>query len=126
MTYLRFLTTFAIASALLGCGSGDQPKANKDLAIREIPLPDVGDVVHNLNCSAKPRRKLSAREICEIAVFKSRCIGLDDCYVSCLSSPEGVLVGGGCPHICTLGLHPGPPFPPAISSCASVSGKSGL
>ena len=129
MTHLRLAVLLVIALAQLGCGSQENPGASKSASAQSFPEPsppDVGNVTQNLNCAAKPRRNLSPRELCEIEAFKSRCTSLDDCYVSCLSSPQGVLVGGGCGHVCTLGLHAGAPYPTAVSACASVPGNSGL
>lgn len=108
------------------CTQETTPTPLSRVAIQEPPPPDVGDISRFLNCSAEPRRDLSARERCEIAAFKARCNALDDCYVSCLSSPAGVFVGGGCGHVCTFGPHPGAPHPAAVDACASESGESGL
>ena len=124
MTHLGLALVLLIALAQLGCDSHETPIAGTSVELP--PPPDVGDVTHNLSCSAKPRRNLSFREKCEIDAYKSRCSALDDCYVSCLSSPEGVLVGGGCAHVCTFGLHLGAPHPETLSACASVPGESGL
>jgi hypothetical protein len=90
------------------------------------PPPDIGDINLFLNCSAKPRRELSARETCEVAAFSSRCTVLDDCYVSCISSPSGSFVGGRCAHVCTRGPHQGAPPPEALADCASLAGRSGV
>jgi hypothetical protein len=88
--------------------------------------PDVGDIGQFHNCTAQPRRELSAREACEVVAFRSRCTALDDCYVSCISSPAGSFVGGRCAHVCTMGPHQGAPPPKALASCATVAGRSGV
>jgi len=88
--------------------------------------PDVGDIGEFHNCTAKPRRELSAREACEVAAFRSRCTALDDCYVSCIGSPAGSFGGGRCAHVCTMGPHHGAPPPDALAACATVAGRSGV
>ncbi len=131
MAHLRLLIALS-ATLLLSLGCTPEP-ASSQVSLATVqappsppPPPDVGDVAHFLNCSAEPRRALSARERCEIAAFKARCTALDDCYVSCLSSPAGVFTGGGCGHVCTLGLHTGAPRPAAVDACESMPGESGL
>jgi len=131
MAHLRLLIVLtATLLLLLGCAPEPAPSQVSPAAVHAPPPPppppDVGDVSHFLNCSAEPRRALSSRERCEIAAFKARCTALDDCYVTCLSSPAGVFTGGGCGHVCTLGLHPGAPHPAAIEACESMPGESGL
>jgi hypothetical protein len=90
------------------------------------PPPDVGDIGRFLACSAPPRRQLSPRERCEVQAFRARCTALDDCYVSCISSPGGSFVGGRCAHVCTMGPHQGAPHPAAISQCSTFPGRSGI
>jgi hypothetical protein len=131
MAPLRLLIALlAIPLLLLGCSPEPAPSQASSTTLQAPssppPPPDVGDVSRFLNCSAEPRRALSPRERCEIVAFKARCTTLDDCYVSCLNSPAGVFTGGGCGHVCTLGLHPGAPHPTAVDACKNVPGESGL
>lgn len=88
--------------------------------------PDVGEIDRYLACSATPRRELSLRERCEIEAFKARCSALDDCYVSCISSPDGSFTGGRCAHVCTFGPHRGAPHPAGIDQCEDQPGRSGI
>lgn len=125
MSSVRLLAVLLATLLSLGCAQETAPQVSPS-AVHVSPPPDVGDVTHFRNCSAKPRRALSPRERCEIAAFKARCTARDDCYVSCLSSPAGVLVGGGCAHVCTSELPRGAPDPAAVEACSSVSGVSGL
>lgn len=127
MPRMRFLTALSMALFFTaGCAQETAPSPVSRVDDRALLPPDVGDVSRFLNCSAGPRRDLSPRERCEIAAFKARCNVLDDCYVSCLSSPAGVFVGGGCGHVCTHGPHPGAPDPAAVDACESEPGLSGL
>ena len=109
-----------------GCAEDTAPAPVSRAEVQIPPPPDVGDISRFRDCAAEPRRDLSPRERCEIAAFKARCNALDDCYVSCLSSPAGVFTGGGCGHICTFGPHPGAPYPAGMDACASEPGESGL
>ena len=95
---------------------------------RQTPPPrfDIGEIGRFQACSAEPRRTLSARERCEIAAFRARCTALDDCYVTCISSPDGFHMGGRCAHICTMGPHRGAPHPPRLGACDSLPGSSGI
>lgn len=127
MALMRFpaalLTTLMLVA---GCAQETTPAPVSQVNIQELAPPDVGDISRFLDCAAEPRRDLSPRERCEIAAFKARCNALDDCYVSCLSSPAGVFTGGGCGHVCTFGPHPGAPYPAAVDACATEPGESGL
>jgi hypothetical protein len=126
MKLIRAVTVqLAIAALLVGCGRESAQVVGR-VDFKEPPPPDVGDVSHFLNCSARPRRELSPRERCEIGAFKSRCSINDDCYVSCISSPDGVLIGGACEHACGLGAQAGTAAPAALAACQSLPGASGL
>lgn len=129
MRAVVFAFTLAALSLLCACGGPDvdvsAPKATT--ALPPPPPPrDVGDIGHFLGCEAKPRRDLSPRERCEIEAFRARCTALDDCYVSCISSPDGVSTGGRCAHVCTMGPHRGAPHPPAVQKCETLPGPSGI
>lgn len=126
MALMRLPVILLTLLLMAGCTQETAPEPVSRVNIQEPLPPDVGDISRFLNCSAEPRRDLSARERCEIVAFKARCNALDDCYVSCLSSPTGVFTGGGCGHVCTFGPHPGAPYPAAVDACASEAGESGL
>ena len=121
MKHLLLLISLLLVAA---CSPASSTAPDKTVSIP--PPPDIGDIDRFLNCSAKPRRELSARETCEVAAFRSRCTVLDDCYVSCISSPSGSFVGGRCAHVCTRGPHRGAPPPEALADCASLAGRSGV
>jgi len=123
MTF-RVLYIFAIFAALVGCGidsKSPSTTASQSAPPPPPPPPDVGDIGQFHSCKAKPRRPLSAREQCQIAKLTARCSAADDCLVSCISSPQGYQVGGGCSHVCFYGPHPGEPRPPEWSECDSLS-----
>lgn len=61
---------------------------------------DYGPIEEHLNCEAKPRRKLDVGEQCAIELLKKNCTRAADCMVTCISSPDGDQVGGGCFHVC--------------------------
>lgn len=127
MQKMRFAAILSAVFLLAaGCAQEAAPVPVSRADIQIPPPPDVGEISRFLDCAAEPRRDLSSRERCEIAAFKARCNALDDCYVSCLSSPAGVFVGGGCGHVCTRGPHPGGPYPAGVDACASEPGASGL
>lgn len=126
MALMRLPVILLTLLLMAGYTQETAPSPVSQVDVQAPPPPDVGDISRFLNCSAEPRRDLSARERCEIAAFKARCNALDDCYVSCLSSPAGVFIGGGCGHVCTFGPHPGAPYPAAVDACASEPGESGL
>lgn len=46
---------------------------------------------------------LSDEEICALELIKERCGNLDQCFVDCYTSGEGIDVGGGCAHLCNYG-----------------------
>jgi len=101
--------SLAVCSLVVACGDGELDATGQASVAATVPPPppppDVGQIGQFLACSAKPRRELSARERCEVEAFRSRCTALDDCYVSCINSPDGVRGGGRCAHVCTFGPH---------------------
>ena len=126
MRPFRLAAVLVLTLTLLGCNRAIEPSETVLPSVYVPPPPDRGDVGRFLNCTAEPRRALSQRELCEVAAFRARCTALDDCYVSCISSPMGVFSGGGCGHVCTFGLHPGAPHPDGVDACKAVPGDSGL
>lgn len=111
-----------------GCGvAPDAPSSPELPKLTAAPPPpprppDVGDIGQFQSCKAKPRRNLSAREQCQIEKLADRCTPADDCLVSCITSPQGHQVGGGCSHVCFFGLHRGEPKPPGWSECDALAG----
>ena len=103
------------ALSFIGCSAEDE-KADKD-SVEFIEPPDVGDVMHFNGCSATPRRALTEFETCQIKAYSERCNPEDDCFVSCISSPDSPEVGGGCAHVCSLPLHKGGEPPPGLKAC---------
>jgi len=93
---------------------------------REISIepPDVGGVDKFLSCRAIPRREISAREECQIEKLSARCTVADDCLVSCITSPQGHKVGGGCEHVCFYGLHPEESKPPGWGECDALASET--
>lgn len=81
------------------------------------PPPDVGTLTQFKSCSIALKRTINESEKCQIEKLSARCLPADDCMVQCLSSPDGVKVGGGCEHVCFSGLHTRPPSPPKWSEC---------
>ena len=120
-----FKISLLLAILLLACSCSQQP-ADTVVPPPPPPPPDVGDIGSYLHCSAQPKRTLSEREQCEVAAFKSRCTKLDDCYVSCIASPDGSFSGGRCAHTCTFGPHRGAEPPKSLASCATLPGRSGM
>lgn len=116
-----FVALFAL---LAGCGmSSNTPPSAKVLeAVLPPPPPDVGGINQFHSCEAKPRRNLSSREQCQIAKLTARCTAADDCLVSCITSPQGYQVGGGCSHVCFFGPHPGEPKPAGWTECDASKG----
>ena len=99
------------------------PPSVASLRVDAPPPPDVGDVGRFLSCNAKPRRTITDREHCELKALIAECTKTSDCYVSCISSPDGPNVGGGCEHVCGH-ARPGPR--PDTSACDYLPGASGF
>jgi hypothetical protein len=89
----------------------------------ELPLTpgrrgfDFGDLDYFQNCTAKPRRDLSARDQCLIRKLSSDCTEAADCLVTCIASPDGHRIGGECDHVCFRGRLPLSTRPPAADAC---------
>ena len=99
------------------------PTATSSRSVEVPPPPDVGEVSRFLGCSAKPRRAVTERERCELKALAAECTATADCYTSCISSPDGVSVGGGCEHVCGI-AQPG--SRPDTSACTNLPGLSGF
>lgn len=89
--------------AMSGCGRGNLSAGAETATSQEAqppPPPDVGDIAHFHGCAELPRRKLSAYEDCLAGRLKKQCTPAADCVLTCLASPHGHRVGGGCDHVC--------------------------
>lgn len=89
--------------AASGCGRGNLPSESNPAASLDAQPPppaDVGDVAHFHSCTTLPQRKLSAYEDCLVDRLKNQCTPAADCVLTCLASPHGHSVGGGCDHVC--------------------------
>jgi hypothetical protein len=115
--FIACLLIAATTVLLVGCVPHDGQSASGHSAISVPPPPVVGDLNQFGSCSAKPERTLTDSEKCQIEKLTSRCLPADDCMVQCISSRDGIKVGGGCEHVCFSGLHARPPFPPEWSKC---------
>ncbi|WP_157476208.1 hypothetical protein [Lysobacter sp. Root690] len=102
----RIVGTLLLAGLTLaagGCGAGNLPPATGPVASHEAqppPPPDTGDIAHFHGCTTLPRRELSAYEDCLVGRLKNQCTPAADCVLTCLASPHGHSVGGGCDHVC--------------------------
>lgn len=89
--------------AVSGCDRGNLPSAVEPATSHEAqppPSPDVGDIAHFHDCKKLPQRKLSVFEECLVGRLKNQCTAAADCVLTCLASPDGHSVGGGCDHVC--------------------------
>ena len=121
---MQLLRLVLVILALLSstCDRPEQPAVASPLVSIPAP-PDTGEVSRYLSCKAEPRRQLTPRERCELEVLASKCTNSADCYVSCISSPDGPTVGGGCEHVCAS-AQPEPL--PDTSGCDNLPGVSGF
>lgn len=117
MKKLCTLAGALIAIFVLSPGCTKGPHDDLNVAGVVPPPPDVGTVTRFKSCSIDLRRTVNESEKCQIEKLSARCLPADDCMVQCLSSPDGVKVGGGCEHVCFSGLHIRPPSPPKWSEC---------
>ena len=106
--HFRWFLQAALILLLSSCASGRSNSnvddvlravARGDAAVDPIRL-DLGDVEHFHACSAKPRRSLSPSERCIIDTYRKRCGRAEDCYVTCLSSPDSTKSPESCPQAC--------------------------
>ena len=116
------LSCIALVLFLAACDR-TAPPVTSSRSVEVPPPPDVGDVGRFLGCRAEPRRALTERERCELKALASECTATADCYTSCISSPDGTSVGGGCEHVCSS-VQPG--NRPDTSACNNVPGVSGF
>ena len=116
------LLYLSLALLLCACERTPSPPAASN-AVNFPPPPDVGEVSRFLVCRATPRRVLTDRERCELKALSQSCTPTNDCYVSCITSPAGSQIGGGCEHVCGI-VRPG--SRPDTSHCNTLPGNSGF
>ena len=121
----RLLVVAVAVFLLWGCAAAQDSHAGTGPVTLVSGPPDVGQVDRFLECSAKPRRELSPREQCEMEALRARCTPHNDCYVSCIASPHGTVVGGGCAHVCGLPAQGGLQ-PAAFEECKNLPGRSAV
>jgi len=113
---MRAVVASAIAAILLSACSAALPPAPQAQASAPAP-PRVGDVAHFHDCKANPIPS-TLPELCVVGELKKQCTPAADCLLSCLASPDGQSVGGGCDHVCFSGLHRASERPvAAFSAC---------
>ncbi|BCT93648.1 hypothetical protein LYSHEL_26740 [Lysobacter helvus] len=100
---LRFarIALALMLATLAGCGGQGTPPSDAPDAAHVPPPPDVGDIAHYNGCKSLPTRALSPYETCLVDRLKAAaCTPAADCVLTCLASPDGTEVGGGCDHVC--------------------------
>ena len=119
---LASIVCLLLALTLGVCDAPVADPSNSQGAIEATGLPvlDVGDVDNFNSCNATPRRPLSAQDVCKLEILVKHCTPAADCLVSCISSPDGRQVGGGCEHVCFRGPHDWSERPQSIDKCDSL------
>ena len=130
---LRF--TAILAASLLASCTADKPSQMEGSAVEPQPAPpssshqeqpppppppplwDFGDLDNFGSCKAEPRRVLSSKEKCQIEKLREDCTPAADCLVTCLSSPDGIKIGGKCDHVCFYPRHPWESRPKVMDEC---------
>jgi len=112
------LLCLAALSVMGAAGAGEPVGKSESRDLRNL---DLGDVEHFNSCRALARRVLSDRERCEVEQLALRCTPADDCLVTCISSPDGHLVGGGCAHVCFSNLHKVEEPPESMYKCDGLN-----
>ena len=92
---IAIVTTLVV---LIGC-SERAPDQAIDAFLTPPPPPQVGDVSNFHHCSANPS-PTSSSEACLVERLKAECTAATDCLLTCMASPDGRRVGGGCEHVC--------------------------
>ncbi|MEE9343619.1 MAG: hypothetical protein V3V12_08315 [Gammaproteobacteria bacterium] len=67
--------------------------------------------------------KHTNEEICALELIKERCGELDQCFVDCYTSGEGVDIAGGCAHICNYGWRIDWQSPKGTKECYGEPGE---
>jgi hypothetical protein len=114
---------YLVLAMLSGChhdALGPEATAQSSAVAAKSFSRDFGEVGQYNSCAAVPRRPLSAQEHCQIEAYRSSCTKTNDCFVSCIASPDGYRVGGGCHHICGVN-----PEPPDLTPCAELANGGG-
>ena len=118
----------ALALIILTAGCAGHPPSSHDQIsklesttyIADPIQLDYGPIDRFNNCKAAPRRELSGEEQCMLAVLVADCTKKNDCFVSCMSSPHGHTVSGGCYHVCGL---PSADTEPNLVNCYTSPAK---
>jgi hypothetical protein len=118
-----FWTVLVLTAFLSACDSRNEGKKTSNVVA--IEAPDVGKIDNFLSCKVGARRSLSAKEECQIKKLSTRCSVADDCLVSCISSPDGSKVGGGCEHVCYQALQAEKNSPLSLKECDALSEGDG-
>lgn len=118
----RALALTALIALAPGCGepSVTQPLPSDVLEQTAPPLPlppQVGDIDTFHACKALPERPLSRQEQCLVSKLRGHCTPAADCVLTCLASPDGPRVGGGCDHVCFGYYHAWADRPKAMDEC---------
>ena len=81
--------------------TGKAPEQSITSAQHFPPPPDVGDIGHFHQCRQRPQHELNPYQSCLAArLGAAQCTPAVDCVLTCLASPDGRNVGGGCDHVC--------------------------
>jgi hypothetical protein len=121
----RIIAFAVVLVALVGCGEKDT-SSNAETAISDAPErapPDVGDITHFHGCTALPTREVSPYEACLVDRLRAECTPAADCVLTCMASPNGIEVGGGCDHVC-FGYnvhHQWEERPKAMDECRDIA-----
>ena len=104
---MRFIVIAIFLSLSFGCSGPRDAVDIQDVKVEPSsnaipPPPDVGNVAVFASCLTQPQRELNNIEKCQIEALKSSCSKKADCYVTCIGSPDGTKVGGGCSHVCGM------------------------
>ena len=119
----RFVVLAVAMFMLVGCGPDVAPSASAP-EVPDARKYDTGETQRYMACAAEPRRALTEREKCELAAFRRVCTHYTDCFVSCITRPDGSYFGGKCAHVCGFPLREGAGHPEGIEKCENLPGRS--
>ena len=100
--------------------TGKAPEQSITSAQHFPPPPDVGDIGHFHQCRQRPQHELNPYQSCLAArLGAAQCTPAVDCVLTCLASPDGRNVGGGCDHVCfgSTVYHEWKDRPAAMDAC---------
>ena len=108
MKWFRIAATIGLL-ALSACATDTVTMVQTQSVVKlDLPELDVGAVDRFNACSAEARRPLSKLEQCWITKLSVNCSRYNDCLVTCLGSPDGSNISGGCWHVCRVAHHSEP------------------